>query len=50
MSDTARLAGPDLAVGIPISKINDCAMLLGHASGEPVVLGSADTNCSRRYD
>lgn len=39
MSDTATtLAGPDLAMGIPISKIADGAMLLGHANGEPVVL------------
>ena len=39
MNDTAAtLSGPDLATGIPISKIADGAMLLGHANGEPVVL------------
>ena len=39
MSDTATtLAGPDLAVGVPISEIADGAMLVGHAHGEPVVL------------
>ena len=39
MSDTATtLTGPDLAMGVPISKIDDGAMLLGHANGEPVVL------------
>ena len=39
MSDTATtLAGPDLAIGVPISKIADGAMLLGHANGEAVVL------------
>jgi NADPH-dependent 2,4-dienoyl-CoA reductase/sulfur reductase-like enzyme/nitrite reductase/ring-hydroxylating ferredoxin subunit len=39
MNDTATtLAGPDLAMGVPISKIDDGGMLLGHANGEPVVL------------
>lgn len=39
MTDTATtLAGPDLAMGVPISTIDDGAMLLGHASGEPVIL------------
>lgn len=39
MSDPATtLAGPDLAMGVPISKIDGGAMLLGHANGEPVVL------------
>jgi len=35
---TTTLAGPDLAMGVPISEIGDGAMLLGHVSGEPVVL------------
>ena len=34
----ATLAGPDLAVGVSISDIDDGGMLLGHASGEPVIL------------
>jgi apoptosis-inducing factor 3 len=39
MNDTATtLAGPDLAMGVPLSQIEDGAMLLGHANGEPVVL------------
>ena len=39
MTNTATtLAGPDLARGIAISKIDDGTMLLGHADGEPVVL------------
>ena len=40
MTDTATttLAGPNLANGVPISDIDDGAMLLGHVSGEPVIL------------
>lgn len=39
MSDTARtLSGPDLAKGIPLSKVGDGSMLLGHVDGEPVLL------------
>jgi hypothetical protein len=30
----AAFPGPDLAMGVPISKIHDGAMLLGHANGE----------------
>jgi hypothetical protein len=33
MTDTATsLAGPDLAMGVSISEIDDGAMLLGHAN------------------
>src|SRR5687767_3804697 len=39
VSDAATaLSGPDLAKGVPLSKIVDGAMLLGHAHGEPVLL------------
>lgn len=34
----APLVGPDLALGIPISKIDDGTMVLGHARGMPVLL------------
>ena len=34
----AELSGPDLAKSVDISKIVDGAMLLGHASGEAVLL------------
>ena len=32
------LAGPDLSLGVPASRLPDGAMLLGHAQGEPVLL------------
>jgi NADPH-dependent 2,4-dienoyl-CoA reductase/sulfur reductase-like enzyme/nitrite reductase/ring-hydroxylating ferredoxin subunit len=39
MTDTAMtLAGPDLALGVPISEIADGAMVMGHVNGESVVL------------
>ena len=39
MNDRVKpLDGPDLAMGIPLSKIADGAMLLGHAHGEQVLL------------
>src|SRR5438477_13061995 len=39
MTETATtLAAPDLAAGVPISDIGDGTMLLGHMSGEPVIL------------
>ena len=34
----SRLIGPDLAQGISVSKVDDGAILLGHAHGEPVLL------------
>ena len=34
----AEFSGPDLAKSVDISKIVDGAMLLGHASGEAVLL------------
>jgi nitrite reductase/ring-hydroxylating ferredoxin subunit len=33
-----ELSGPDLAKGIALSTIDDGAMLLGHAHGEPALL------------
>ncbi len=39
MSDNkAELSGPDLTMGVDLSTIPDGTMLLGHASGEPVLL------------
>jgi NADPH-dependent 2,4-dienoyl-CoA reductase/sulfur reductase-like enzyme/nitrite reductase/ring-hydroxylating ferredoxin subunit len=39
MNDTAKaVSGPDLAIGIALSKVPDGAMLLGHAHGVPVLL------------
>jgi NADPH-dependent 2,4-dienoyl-CoA reductase/sulfur reductase-like enzyme/nitrite reductase/ring-hydroxylating ferredoxin subunit len=39
MTETEKkLSGPDLTQGVPLSKIADGAMLLGHAHGEPVLL------------
>ena len=39
MSDAAKtLDGPDLAMGIPLSRVADGAMVLGHAHGEQVLL------------
>jgi NADPH-dependent 2,4-dienoyl-CoA reductase/sulfur reductase-like enzyme/nitrite reductase/ring-hydroxylating ferredoxin subunit len=39
MTDTAReLIQPDLAKGIPLSKLLDGGMMVGHAQGEPVLL------------
>jgi 3-phenylpropionate/trans-cinnamate dioxygenase ferredoxin reductase subunit len=38
MSTESTLTGPDLAVGVPATKIPDGGMLLGHAEGEPVLL------------
>jgi NADPH-dependent 2,4-dienoyl-CoA reductase/sulfur reductase-like enzyme/nitrite reductase/ring-hydroxylating ferredoxin subunit len=39
MSTTeTRLKGPDLVKGVPLSKIADSAMLLGHAYGKPALL------------
>jgi NADPH-dependent 2,4-dienoyl-CoA reductase/sulfur reductase-like enzyme/nitrite reductase/ring-hydroxylating ferredoxin subunit len=39
MTETATtLAAPDLAAGVRISDIGDGTMLLGHVSGEPVIL------------
>jgi len=39
MNDAAKvLDGPDLAIGIPLSRVADGAMLLGHAQGEQVLL------------
>src|SRR5258706_3354064 len=37
-TDETPLAGPDLEAGIPLSEIPEGAPLLGHASGEPVLL------------
>jgi len=34
----AKLTGPDLSAGIPASQLADGEKLLGHASGEPVLL------------
>jgi NADPH-dependent 2,4-dienoyl-CoA reductase/sulfur reductase-like enzyme/nitrite reductase/ring-hydroxylating ferredoxin subunit len=36
--EAAKLSGPDFAQGVEFSTIPDGTMLLGHASGEPVVL------------
>jgi NADPH-dependent 2,4-dienoyl-CoA reductase/sulfur reductase-like enzyme/nitrite reductase/ring-hydroxylating ferredoxin subunit len=39
MSDTVTAPnGPDLATGVPLSRVTDGTMLLGHANGEPVLL------------
>jgi len=39
MNDTAtNLNGPDFVAGIALSKLDDGAMLLGHAHGEPALL------------
>jgi NADPH-dependent 2,4-dienoyl-CoA reductase/sulfur reductase-like enzyme/nitrite reductase/ring-hydroxylating ferredoxin subunit len=39
MSDTTQTpSGPDLAKGVPLSKIGDGSMTLGHVGGEPVLL------------
>jgi apoptosis-inducing factor 3 len=39
MTETEKkLSGPDLTKGVPLSKIADGGMLLGHAHGEPVLL------------
>jgi len=39
MSDEpAKLSGPDLKKGVPLSAIADGAMLAGHAHGEPALL------------
>jgi NADPH-dependent 2,4-dienoyl-CoA reductase/sulfur reductase-like enzyme/nitrite reductase/ring-hydroxylating ferredoxin subunit len=39
MSDeTTQLDGPDFGGGVPLSKVVDGTMLLGHAQGEPVLL------------
>src|SRR5688572_30777966 len=39
MSDTAKTpGGPDLAIGIPLSQVDDGTMLLGHVHGESVLL------------
>jgi hypothetical protein len=39
MTDTAmELIQPDLAKGIPLSKLPDGGMMVGHAQGEPVLL------------
>ena len=44
MADTADQspAGPDLAAGIPASSVIEGAMLLGHVSGEPVIVARTD--------
>ena len=35
---TSKLSGPDLVKGVALAKLDDGAMLLGHAHGEPVLL------------
>ena len=36
--DESKPSGPDLAAGIPLAALADGAMLLGHVTGEPVLL------------
>ncbi len=36
--DQTKLSGPDLTKGVPLSAIDDGAMLAGHAHGEPALL------------
>ena len=38
MSKPKELRGPDFTQGYPFAELNDGAMLLGHAEGEPVLL------------
>jgi apoptosis-inducing factor 3 len=38
MSEEKKLNGPDLSQSIPLADIADGGMLLGHVSGEPVLL------------
>jgi hypothetical protein len=41
MTETEKkLSGPDLTKDVPLSKIAEGGMLLGHAHGEPVLLQS----------
>ncbi len=37
-TDTSKLSGPDLGLGVPISSLIEGAMLQGHAGGEAVLL------------
>jgi len=36
--DKTELSGPDLSQGVPLASLEDGAMLLGHADGEPALL------------
>ncbi len=36
--DKTELSGPDLTQGVPLASLEDGAMLLGHADGEPTLL------------
>jgi apoptosis-inducing factor 3 len=38
MAGDAKLTGPDLSAGIPISEVEEGQMLAGHAEGQPVLL------------
>ena len=41
MSDEqTKLEGPDFAQGVALSSLAEGAMLLGHAQGEPLILGA----------
>ena len=45
MPEKKKLAGPDLAHGVSLTKLIDGGMLQGHAGGEPIVVARRGSSC-----